>query len=78
MPKRPSCDVIAENVKRARLARGWSQTELATRAKVAQSRVSEVENAVHRIRTETIDAIADALQVPPATLLIPAETTQTV
>lgn len=70
---KPSKDVVAENVRRFRLARGWSQEDLATRAEIAQSAVSFIENARGGQTTETIDRLAEALSVAPAMLLTPIE-----
>ncbi len=70
---KPSKDVVAANVRQFRLARGWSQEDLAKLADIAQSAVSFIENARGGQTTETIDKLAEALSVAPAMLLTPIE-----
>jgi transcriptional regulator with XRE-family HTH domain len=51
---------LAENIKRLREERGWSQTELARRANMNNSIVSLIESAKRNPRTTTLGNIADA------------------
>ncbi len=73
MPSQASREVIAQNVRAQRLARGLTQTELAELAGVKQPRIAEIEAARYDLRADTLDTIADALAVSPASLLISVE-----
>lgn len=55
---------------RARQARGWSQTHLATVAGVSLSTVSRTENATHAPRSPEASRMADALGITTETLLV--------
>ena len=70
---KPSRETVAENVQRNRVSKGWTQTRLAQEAGVAQARIAELEAGRYEPRTDTIDRIAIALEIAPATLLIPVE-----
>lgn len=73
IPTTPSRSIVAQNVRRQRLARGLTQVELAKKAGVTQPRIVEIEAGKHNQRTDTIDKISDALGVSPASLLIYVE-----
>lgn len=75
MPSIPSKVVVGENIRSQRVARGWSQTHLAEKAGLSQPRIAEIEGGRFDQRTATIDKIADALNVSPASLMVPVETT---
>jgi transcriptional regulator with XRE-family HTH domain len=57
------------NVRSARLARGWTQEELASRTGLASVQVSRIERGVREIRLTTLVRLLTALEVPPSDLL---------
>lgn len=60
---------LARNVLRLRNQRGWTQGQLARTLGVTQPRVAEIEAGWVSVRTDTIDRLADAFNVEPASLL---------
>lgn len=60
---------LAERVKRYRTARGWSQEELAERANLHHTFVSQIERATKKSTIVTADRIAKALEVTIGQLL---------
>jgi transcriptional regulator with XRE-family HTH domain len=60
--------LIARNLRRLRLARSWSQYDLAEKAKVRQALVSALEVATANPTLETLDRVAAALGVEIAEL----------
>ena len=63
------CSVIGANVKKLRAARGLSQEELAHRAGIDRSYLSEIENGQKNLGVLILDAIAEALGVEAVALL---------
>jgi transcriptional regulator with XRE-family HTH domain len=62
---------VAKNVRRLRRLRGWSQTDLAKQSGVAQTVISYLERPQDKSPTlDTLQAVADALDIPAWTLLI--------
>jgi transcriptional regulator with XRE-family HTH domain len=61
--------LLARNVKRFRLEKGWSQEELADRAELHRTYVSGVERGVRNPTITIVAALAKALAVAPADLL---------
>ena len=61
--------VFAENVRRRRLALGFSQEELAEKAGVHRTYVGMLERAEKNVTIYNIERIATALKVEPASLL---------
>lgn len=57
------------NVRSARLARGWTQEELAHRTGLAPVQVSRVERGKREIRLTTLVRLLKALDMPPSELL---------
>jgi len=57
-------DVFAKNLRRARRLRDISQEELALRAGISRTYVSEVERASRNISIDNMGLLAQALQVP--------------
>ncbi len=62
--------MIGQNVREFRQERIWSQEELADRAGVHRTYISQVERAVTNPTATVIAKIADALGVKPAELLM--------
>jgi len=62
-------DNFALNVRRLRYSRGWSQEELAHRAKVSRVYVSYVENQKQVPTLVTLERMARAFGVEPSALL---------
>jgi transcriptional regulator with XRE-family HTH domain len=60
---------FGENVRAARLARGWTQEDLAGRTGLATVQVSRVERGKREIRLTTLVRLLDALDLPPSELL---------
>lgn len=61
--------ILARNLRRLRLERGWSQDDLAAEADVRQALVSAIEVETANPTLETLDRIAAALGVDLARLL---------
>jgi DNA-binding Xre family transcriptional regulator len=57
------------NVRAARVARGWTQEELAHRTGLASVQVSRIERGKREVRLSTLLRLVRALDVPPAALL---------
>lgn len=56
-------------MRRARLARGWTQEDLAGHTGLAVVQVSRVERGKREVRITTLIRLIGALEVPPAELL---------
>lgn len=57
---------IGERIRRLRIARGWSQDQLARRAGVSRQHVYTVERGkITRMQETTLRSYADALQMKP-------------
>lgn len=68
--------IVAENVKRLRLARQWSQDELSDASGVGQTTISSVERHASKAPTlDTLVHLSRALGVEPWTLLREEPTT---
>jgi ribosome-binding protein aMBF1 (putative translation factor) len=61
--------VVARNVIRHRLQRGWTQARLAEEMGVRQPRIAQIESASANFRLDTLDALAEAFGVAPSSLL---------
>jgi transcriptional regulator with XRE-family HTH domain len=57
------------DVRQARLDRGWSQEDLSGKTGLATVRVSRIERGVREIRLTTLVRLLDGPDVPPETLL---------
>jgi transcriptional regulator with XRE-family HTH domain len=60
---------FAENLKKIRRARGWSQEELAHRADIDRTYVSLLERQIYSATLDVISKLAVALEVEPSELL---------
>lgn len=73
MPSRaaskPLRSVLAENVRRARDARGWSQEHLAERAGLTQVYISQIETSKTAASVDTIEKLAAGFDVDARELL---------
>lgn len=66
---------IAMRLTELRVARGWSQAELASRAGVDESTIEEAESATAAdLRIDTLTDLANGLDVPVALLFEPRQT----
>jgi transcriptional regulator with XRE-family HTH domain len=57
------------NVRVARLARGWTQEDLAEKTGLATVQVSRIERGKREVRLTTLVRLVRALEVEPADLL---------
>jgi transcriptional regulator with XRE-family HTH domain len=62
-------EVLAENLKRHRLAAGLSQEELAHRAEIDRTYVSSLERSQYAATVDMLEKLARELKIEPATLL---------
>lgn len=60
---------LGANVRRLRLAKGWSQERFAFEAEIHRTYVSEIERAVRNPTATMIEKLAKPLGVPPGRLL---------
>jgi transcriptional regulator with XRE-family HTH domain len=60
---------FGRNVRAARVARGWTQEELAGHSGLAPVQVSRIERGVREVRLTTLLRLITALEVSPAELL---------
>ena len=61
--------ILAQNVRRLRLARELSQEGLAHAAELSQDQISDIENAKHSVTLDNIQRLAFALNVRVSELL---------
>ncbi|MCO5792083.1 MAG: helix-turn-helix transcriptional regulator [Blastomonas sp.] len=61
--------ILADNLRRARLDAGLSQEELADAAGIDRTYVSALERCRYAASVDVIERLADALDVEPASLL---------
>ncbi|HMS68262.1 MAG TPA: helix-turn-helix transcriptional regulator [Saprospiraceae bacterium] len=64
---------IASNVKKYRLAKGWSQEDLAYSADIDRTYIGYIENAKHNISIKKLCQICNALNVNLEDLLLPSQ-----
>lgn len=69
MPKPDSNQVVARNVRRLRRERGLSQEEFGARCGLHRTYIGSIERGESNITLRTLDLLAQALCVPPSTLL---------
>ena len=60
---------FGQNVRTARLARGWTQEDLAYKTGLATVQVSRIERGRREVRLTTFIRLVNALGVDPADLL---------
>lgn len=66
-----SREVLSRNLRKLREERGWSQEELADRAKVDRTYVSSLERCRYAASVDMIDRLAEAFGIGPQDLLLP-------
>lgn len=64
-----SKEIFARKLRALRLARGWSQEELAHRARLDRTYVSSLERKKYAPTLDVLDKIADALGVNASELI---------
>ncbi len=69
MPRRNSANIVAENVKRLRLERKWSQEDCAEKCDLHRTYIGAVERGERNITLATLDTIATAFGISPVDLL---------
>ena len=62
-------NTVARNLRRLRTAKGWTQEELAFRAKVDRSYVSQLETGVYSASVTMLGKLSKALGVDPGEFL---------
>lgn len=65
----PALKRFGENVRTARLAREWTQEDLAGHSGLAVVQVSRIERGVREVRLTTLLRLIHALDIGPAQLL---------
>ena len=66
-------EILAANLRRQMMARGWSQTKLASVSGVKQPNLSRILGSLDDVRIGTVDKIAKALGCSMAELLMPVD-----
>jgi transcriptional regulator with XRE-family HTH domain len=66
---------FGHRLRQLREAKGWSQEELATRAKLHRTHISLIETAKRSVQLDTVERLAAALGIPPGDLFLPDPTT---
>ena len=64
----PAVKRFGENVRAARLAKGWTQERLAQETGLATVQVSRIERGVREVRLTTLLRLSRALAEPPTSL----------
>lgn len=60
--------MVVERLRAERLARGWTQKELAARSGIERANIARLEAGKHSPRLDTLEALAGALGLPMAEL----------
>lgn len=63
--------ILAYNIKEARAKLGYSQQELAERAKLSPGHMNDLEQGRKWVSADTLQRLADALAMEPFMLLLP-------
>jgi transcriptional regulator with XRE-family HTH domain len=64
-----SRQIFAQNLRRERLARKWTQEELALQVGITQGYLSEMESGVRNVSLDMLDQVAAALHTHPDEML---------
>jgi transcriptional regulator with XRE-family HTH domain len=62
---------VAHNLRNCRLARGMTQETLAANAEITQTFLSQLESAKRNVSVDTVERLAQALEVDIVDLLAP-------
>jgi transcriptional regulator with XRE-family HTH domain len=62
--------LLADNLRRLRAEKGWSQEELAAQSALDRSFIAHVEREARNASIDNIEKLADALGVPVSTLFL--------
>lgn len=73
---RPTQGILGKNIAELRAAKGLTQLDLATKAKIDPQHLSKIERGTHSPRFSTVEAIAEALGVTVAALSAPPQKRQ--
>ncbi len=68
-PAKKLRELLGVNVRRIRVAKGWSQEELCARSGLSQTYVSQIESGLRSVSIDVLDQLARGLVVPPDELL---------
>lgn len=71
MPTDTLADRFGHRLRQLREAKGWSQEELASRAKLHRTHISLIETAKRSVQLDTVERLATALGVQAADLFLP-------
>lgn len=71
----PELLALGRTLRQARLEKGWTQKELAQRAKVKQPDISAIEQGRKNITVETLLRVGRMLELPAITLVLKHENT---
>ncbi len=63
---------FGQRVRHLREAKGWSQEELASRAKLHRTHISLIETAKRTVQLDTVERLTTALGVSPGDLFLPS------
>ncbi|MCI0626860.1 MAG: helix-turn-helix transcriptional regulator [Acidobacteria bacterium] len=69
MPRQDSASIVAENLRRLRLQRKWSQEDCAEKCGLHRTYIGAVERGERNITVATLDTIAAAFGISPMDLL---------
>jgi transcriptional regulator with XRE-family HTH domain len=65
-------ELLSQNIRKARITMGLSQMELAERADISTGHMNDIERSRRWLSAVTFSRIAEALQLEPYQLLLPA------
>ena len=75
MPQRDPREILAENMRRLRAARGWSQEELGERSGIHRTHIGALERVEKQSTLRNLLKLADAFGVEAWELLKPVKAT---
>jgi transcriptional regulator with XRE-family HTH domain len=69
MQRQDSASIAAENLRRLRMERGWSQEDCAEKCGLHRTYIGAVERGERNITLATVDTIAAAFGISPVKLI---------
>jgi transcriptional regulator with XRE-family HTH domain len=69
MKRHDSAAILAENIRRLRLERKWSQEDCAEKCRLHRTYIGAIERGERNITLASLDRIAAAFKVSPTALL---------